>query len=248
MNKNRTFEECAAVAAKFETRNDLRVSANAEYKWLYRRGLIDAACAHMKVLRRSVSNDQIAKVAKQYSAIAEFQKADFSVYNMARRRGILRDVCAHMGAKNRYYSDDEIRQIATQFRTRIGFFNGDLGAYKAAHRRGMLDEVCSHMEFAPSGFCMDIPAVLYQFRICTADGLVLYKVGISNRSPSKRLKDMGLNPGVHVKMTHCIKFAHGRDARMTEKLLHRQFASRRYSGAPIMSNGNTEVFTVPVFD
>ena len=248
MNKNRTFEECAAAAAKFVTRNDFRKLANAEYHWLHRRGLLDHACAHMKVLRRVLSDNELLDIGKRYNSIADLQRADFSAYNRAKSRGILQDMCAHMDARNRQYSDDEIREVAKQFHTRMEFCDGDLGVYKAAHRRNMLDEVCSHMEYSPSGFCMDKPGIVYQFKVITQDGGVLYKIGISNRTPAKRLKDMLLLPGVKATLTHCIKFTHGRDARMTEKILHRLNASNRYSGAPVMRNGNTELFTAQVIN
>ena len=150
------------------------------------------------------------------------------------------------GHPTRRLEDDEILSIARQFKTRNDFKLGDFGAYTTAFRRKLIERACEHMEYGACGFREDKPAVVYQFRIDLPDGGTLWKVGITNRKPRQRLMTMGIVRGVRAELTGCMHFPLGRDARLTEKRLHSEFASHRYSGPAVMKNGNTELFTVNV--
>lgn len=292
------YETCAVAAARFSNKRDFRKFADPQHQWLRRNGLLDQACAHMDALHRQLSDEDLYKIASQYTHKAALKKGDQSVYNAAKKRGILDNVCAHMEVRHRALTDAQISELALQYKTRSEFADkdygayqtatkrgildqvcahmdgriqvhrtneqlaeiakcyqtrndfgwGNFGAYSASIRRGILDEICAHMKPNACGFRPDMPACVYQFRLELPDGQVVYKVGITNRKPSIRLTMMGLFPGVKAELTHCIKFAHGRDARMTEKLLHRLNARHRYSGEPVMQNGNTEIFTVQVIN
>lgn len=243
-----TDDYVAEVAMQYGNRRAFKDGDQSVYQAARKRGILDNVCAHMQLKKRRMSDVKIAEIASGYSSRVEFMRGDSGAYQTACKRGILDEICAHMDYREtRRLSDEELREIAKQYATRSDLQWGDWGAYVTAFRREMLDDICAHMPPNPCGFRMDKPAVVYQFRMELPGGEVIYKVGITNRKPSIRLTMMGLSPGVKATLTHCIKFAHGRDARMTEKLLHRLNACHRYSGTPVMRNGNTELFTVPVF-
>lgn len=291
-------ESCFSAAAGFASKKDLKAGANSEYQWLCRNGLLDQACQHMKPIRRSFSDADIAEIASKHSGRRQFKLADQSAYNAAKSRGILDSVCAHMDIKYRVFSDDELRDLASKYSTLKSFYDADNAAYQTADRRGILADICSHMEGrstrrlsdeeiieiashyktrndfklgdfgayttairrglivdasahmepGSTGFREDLPAVVYQFQIDLPDGSVVYKVGITNRKPRQRLTTMGVIPGYKAKLVGLMQFDLGRDARITEKRLHRRAAKFKYAGPPVMANGNTELFTENVFN
>lgn len=152
------------------------------------------------------------------------------------------------GRPTRRLADAEVLTIARKYSTRNDFKLNDFGAYITAMRRGLIEAACAHMEYGASGFREDKAAVLYQFRLTLPDGQIVYKVGITNRKPKQRRITMGIQRGVKAELTHTVSFALGRDARMEERRLHRHFSDKRYTGAPVMVNGNTEVFTVALLE
>ena len=287
------YIHCLAVAKKFTAKKDLRESANSEYQWLKRNGLMNEACAHMEQLRRSLSDDDIAEIAKQYTHRRAFKLGDQSAYNAAGKRGILDSVCSHMLEKHRDLTNEQIAEIALMYGTRVEFLRNDCGAYQSATKRGILDDVCAHMEYRDTrrlsdseiltiaktfstrndfklgdfgayttairrgliveackhmeygycGFREDKPAVLYQFRIETADNQILYKIGITNRKPKQRMVTLGIKKGTKIELEKFVRFVNGRAARAAEKAVHTHLEQYRYIGAPIMKNGNTEIFT-----
>lgn len=241
--------DITAIAGRYTHRRAFKLGDQSAYNAATKRGILDLVCAHMQPVRRTLSNEQIAEIAGRYLARAEFVRNDNGAYQSAIKRGILDDVCAHMDGKgDRRLSDDEILGIAKQFTTRNDFKLGDFGAYTTAIRRDLIAQACAHMEYGAWGFREDRPAVLYRFRIQSADGLVLYKIGITNRKPKQRLLTMGLHPGAKADLLDAIRFNSGRDARIAEKRLHRKYAAHRYNGPPVMKNGNTELFTVSVLE
>lgn len=197
---------------------------------------------------RILSDEQIADKALGFDSRSAFYAGDSGAYQTAVKRGILQTVCAHMPKGTRRLTNSQLLAIAVTYKTRNDFKLGDFGAYTTAIRRGIITEASEHMEPGSTGFREDMPAVLYQFRVVTGEGLVLYKVGITNRKPRQRLTTMGLLDGAKGVLMHAVEFACGRDARMAEKRLHREFAKHRYCGQPVLKNGNTELFLVPVIE
>lgn len=250
MRRTLTDDDIAAIANGFDHRRAFKLGDQSAYNAATKRGILDSVCAHMETDRyRILTNEQIAAIASTYKSRSEMKFADNGAYQTATKRGILDAVCDHMDSRGcRRLSDDEVLEVATKFRTRNDFKLGDFGAYTTAIRRGLIDEACDHMEFGATGFRHDKPAVLYQFRIELEDGMVVYKVGITNRKPRQRAITMGIRRGLKADLTHSVQFEFGRDARIAEKRLHRKFASSKYSGPPVMKNGNTELFTADVME
>lgn len=241
-----TDEMILSAAVKYSTRTEFRNADQPLYAAARKRGLIDQAFGHMAVKKRKLSDSEIEAIAAKYTTRSEFDRCDTGAYQKAKKRGILDAICAHMPDGDRRLTDDEILAIARQYKSRMVFKESDFGAYTTMLRRGLELDACRHMEPGFTGFRDDLPAVLYQYRMTTPDGQVLHKVGITNRPPAKRLLSMGLVKGVSASLVSTINFQSGRDARIREKQLHKQFSCHRYTGCPVMKNGNTELFTVPV--
>lgn len=241
-----TDDDLADIAAKYTHLAELKRRDQSAYKAAKNRGILERICTHMDRRKRSLTNEDISEIAKKYGSRSEFSRFDRGAYQTATKRGILDEVCAHMvdTRSTRRLSSAEILAIASKYRTRNDFKLGDFGAYTTAIRRGLIVEACAHMEYGAAGFREDKPAVLYHYRIVLPDGAVLYKIGITNRKPKQRLATMGLRRGVKADLVKVVEFPNGRDARITEKRIHRQLSSHRYGGPAVMINGNTELFTV----
>lgn len=250
LHRSFSDDDIAEIAKRYASRRAFKLGDQAAYQAARKRDLLDTVCAHMATDRyRVMSDEQIFEIAQRYSSRMEFRAADKAAYQTATKRGIIDAVCSQMdGRPTRRLSDNEILEIAKQFNARNDFKLGDFGAYTTAIRRGLIVEACEHMEYGAWGFREDKPAVLYHFRMETAEGLVLYKIGITNRKPKQRLLTMGLQPGAKAELLDQIKFESGRDARIAEKRLHRRMSRYRYSGPPVLKNGNTELFTVRMLD
>lgn len=242
--------DIAGIALQFDGRRAFKLGDQGAYNAALKRGILDRVCAHMDADRyRVLSDEQLVEIASRYFTRLEFLRGDKAAYGTAYRRGILDEICAGLGNRPlRRLSDDEIFDIAAPFRTRNDFKLADFGAYVTAIRRNLIDQVCAHMEYGATGFREDLPAVLYQFRLDIPDGPTLYKVGITNRKPRQRMVTMGIQRGTVAELTHFLRFPLGRDARLAEKRLHRRHARHRYAGPPVMKNGNTEVFVVPILN
>ncbi len=240
--------DIAEVASGYLNRRAFKLGDQSAYQAARKRGTLDAVCAHMKTLRRSQTDEQLAEIASRYATRSEFVANDNGAYQVATKRGILDTVCAHMPDGDRRLSDDELLSIARQHKTRNDLSIADFGVYTTVLRRGLMDQAFAHMEPGATGFREDLPAVLYQFRITTKAGVVVYKVGITNRKPKQRLITMGVQRGAKSELIAAVQFPLGRDARIEEKRLHRLFSASRYDGPAIMVNGNTELFTVKLLD
>lgn len=248
MRRDLSDPEVGQIAGGYQTRRSFKLGDQSAYKTAIKRGILDQVCAHMTERYRVLTDEQICEIASNFSTRSAFLDGDSPAYQTAQKRGILESICQHMDGRNgnRRLSNDEILSIAKQFPSRNDFKLGDFGAYTTAIRRGLIVEACAHMEYGAWGFREDRPAVLYQFRMQMTCGQILYKVGITNRKPRQRLATMGLNPGIIAELDGYVDFAIGRDARMTEKRLHKEFRAYRYAGPSVMSNGNTELFTVRI--
>jgi hypothetical protein len=103
-----------------------------------------------------------------------------------------------------------------------------------AHLRGSGCPSC-----ASYGFDMNKPAILYYLSIC---GGTAYKIGITNRDVKSRFRsDIS-----KIKILRVWHFKKGSAARSKEKAILTQFSAHKYSGKPLLSNGNSELFTIDV--
>lgn len=91
-----TKERVLAEAAKYSNRTDFKRGSSTAFSHAREEGWLNEACAHMTVLRKTYSDQEIERVARRFSSRGALQKYEASVYNAARARGILDAVCGHM--------------------------------------------------------------------------------------------------------------------------------------------------------
>lgn len=186
-------------------------------------------------------------VAIKYQDKSEFIRSEKSAYEFCKKKGLVDLVCAHMRGR-RAWDKTSVMAAAAEFQSKGAFQAAYSGAYKQADAGGYLDEACAHMPPPEYGFSKEKAAVLYFLRVIVPGHPDLFKIGITNREPADRIAGMGLHTGVVAEVIETIAFPNGRDARISEKRLHRKFSSHKYGGPPVMKNGNTELFTVNVLD
>lgn len=238
--------ELMCVAKKYTSKTDFINSEKQAYGFANRYKLTSIACAHMNKDRIDWTKELVLEEAKKYSSKGEFNSFSAGAFKHATKYNYLEEACSHMDVRKRKLDKNIVLGIAKRFKSRTSFQYGDGGAYVFARLNGFLEEACAHMKPGMTGFKGHKPANLYQIKLTTDEGRVLYKVGITNRDPAMRVYGMRISKGVDVEIINVIPFDSGRDARITEKRLHRKFKSHRYTGDPIMNNGNTELFTIPL--
>lgn len=246
--KKWTREAVLDEAAKYGKRSEFKRGCAGAYEHALANGYLDQACAHMRDGAYFWHVFELMAVAVKYRHWGEFIKAERQAYNFANRFKLLSMASAHMEKFRKSWDRPSAMAEAAKHQSRGLFQAAASGAYKHAVQYGYLDEACAHMPPPEYGFSKERAAVLYHLRITGPGGLVLFKVGITNRAVEDRIAGMGLHDGISAEVLDRIEFASGRDARIAEKRLHRRLSSKRYSGPPVMKNGNTELFTVNVLD
>jgi len=108
------------------------------------------------------------------------------------------------------------------------------------HMRGHGCPSCSK-----SGFDKKKPAILYYLKVTTDDNQELYKIGITNKSVNERFSLTDLKKIEIIKQE---EFKSGQDALDKETEIKRRFKEFQYKGPNILQNGNTELFTVDLFN
>lgn len=240
--------ELMAVSMKYSEKRVFIKSERQAYNFANKNKLVDIACAHMSKSNVDWDKESVMRECAKYPSRGLFQTALPGAYKHADKHGYLNEACAHMKVTRREMSKDVVLELAKKYKTRSEFQVHDGSAYVHARLGGFLDEACAHMTPGLNGFSKEKAAVLYHLRITMSDGTQLYKIGTTNRSPEARVAGMGVQGGATVEILDAITFESGRDARIAEKRLHRRLSDHRYSGQPVMKNGNTELFTVNVLE
>lgn len=93
---------------------------------------------------------------------------------------------------------------------------------------------------AVTGFDQTKPGYLYYLKITTDDGQTLYKIGITNRTVNERFNLTDLNK---IEILKQKQYAVGQDAYEWEQKLLKLYKQYQYKGTPVLSSGNTELFT-----
>lgn len=236
------------IASKHRRRSEFRRANEGAYAYALTNGLLNRACAHMRDGHNFWHVFELMAVALKYDDKSTFIRSEQQAYTYACRYKLTKMVFAHMTSLRIDWDKAAVMAEAARHTSRGVFQAGAPGAYKHADKNAYLDEACAHMPPPIYGFSQEKAANLYQIRFMRSDGFVLYKVGITNREPAARLSGMRLNEKFSAEVIEVIRFESGREARIAEKRLHRQFARKRYVGEPIMHNGNTELFTVNLLD
>lgn len=103
-----------------------------------------------------------------------------------------------------------------------------------AHLNGQGCPKCCKTGFNPAK-----SATMYYIRV-TCNNTILYKIGITNRSIQERFSNTELSL---IQIVHQWDYIKGIDAYNKEQEILKEFKEYKYIGEPILSSGNTELFT-----
>lgn len=166
-----TIEHLAETAKKYNSKNEFRKNATAEYSASYRYnkknpGFIDEICSHMKTEKELRSKyikntkEVLLKEAKKYNTRNEFRTKNSKMYKALlkldkKEKGLMDKACSHM----KTYSDIRktplkvFRQKALECETKTEFRNKYPSLYKRAleisrttKRKNFMKDICSHMK------------------------------------------------------------------------------------------------------
>lgn len=135
------------------------------------------------------------------------------------------------------YSYTSVKYITSSIKVKI-ICNKCNSVFKMRPSDHLLGAGCPSC--AKRGFDQTKSAILYYLKITTDKGLILYKIGITNRSVNERFQLTDLSKIEIVKQE---EFALGSDALAKETEIKRKFKEFQYKGPDVLSSGNTELFT-----
>lgn len=115
--------------------------------------------------------------------------------------------------------------------------HGNFEQTVAHHLNGTGCPTCAQYGFNPLK-----PAYLYYLKI--NDGQ-FYKIGITNRTVEERFNLTDLQK---IEVQHKWYFSKGADAKSIEQRILADYTDYKYSGSPILRDGNTEVFTEDIYE
>lgn len=92
------------------------------------------------------------------------------------------------------------------------------------------------------GFKQNKPGILYYLSI---DNGTAYKIGITNNSVERRFATSDLDK---IKVLKIWEYPIGEDAYNTEQRILKEYKQYKYTGSPLLTSGNTELFSIDVFD
>lgn len=243
-----THDSVFFEASKYKNRAEFKRECSGAYCYALENRILETCCSHMRDGQRFWHIFELMAVAIKYTDKAVFTNSEMSAYTFCKRHSLVDLVCAHMHQCRDWSNKVDVLSEASKYQSRGEFRVLASAAYKRANAGGYLDEACAHMPPPEYGFSKEKQAVMYFLRVSVPGVGDLFKIGITNRDPLARVAGMGAHSGVRIEVMETIFFDNGRDARIAEKRLHRKFAGYRYAGAPVMKNGNTELFTVNVLD
>ena len=238
-----TKDQVVAIAKLYPSKTKWARSSEKEHRKAYdhsvRKGWHKEACKHMpgrKLKGSKYSAVELSQAARKYRNKTQFRAGDPARYKAAFAQGLLDDFFG----ESVFYTEEAIAEIAAKAETRGEFKDINSAAYTAARRLGVLDAVCSHMDGGNTGFKPHKPATFYYLRVESSNGEVLYKPGITGRTLQLRFLPRDMKK---ITVLHTEAFDIGKEAASKEREIKNANKKHRYKGKPVLTNGNTELFT-----
>jgi hypothetical protein len=137
------------------------------------------------------------------------------------------------------YSYENVKYVTAKTEVMITCkIHGDFPQIPTNHLSGNGCSACGNY-----GFDKTLPATLYYLKV-RRDNAIAYKIGITNRS----IKERFYSEMDQITVLYAEQFEHGIDAYKKEQQILAQYAEHKYVGSPILSSGNTELFSEDVLD
>lgn len=137
------------------------------------------------------------------------------------------------------YSYDNVEYVTAKTEVIITCkTHGDFPQLPTNHLSGNGCSACGNY-----GFDTTLPAILYYLKV-QFDNTLAYKVGITNRTIKERFyAEMD-----KISVLYVEQFEHGIDAYREEQGILAQYAEHKYEGSPLLSSGNTELFSIDILE
>lgn len=133
--------------------------------------------------------------------------------------------------------------IYKQKRTKIKIIcrtHGEFLQTPESHLRS--ETACPKCSVSGGGFKQNKPGILYYLSI---DNGTAYKIGITNNSVERRFATSDLDK---IKVLKIWEYPIGEDAYNTEQRILKEYKQYKYIGSPLLTSGNTELFSIDVLD
>lgn len=114
------------------------------------------------------------------------------------------------------------------------------GVFQQRPKDHLVGKGCPHC--AKTGFDKNKSAILYYLRVDT-NGIVTYKIGITNRTIQARFNIDDLKS---IQVLKTWEYPLGIDAYNKEQEILKYYYDYRYVGAPLLNSGNTELFSIDI--
>lgn len=139
-----------ANAKLYKTRSEFARNCKGSYDLLWRKGLLDQACAHMELSPVYVppkwTHASVFAEAAKYRNRAEFKRECSGAHGYALKHGILNQSCSHMREGHNFWHVFELMAVAIKYRDKSDFIRREKSAYDFAIKRGLLDVTFAHMQ------------------------------------------------------------------------------------------------------
>lgn len=165
---------------------------------------------------------------------------------------------------NKATNDSKATKAASEFISKARAIHGDLYEYllddyvnnKTKIRiickiHGIFEQTPNHHlggcgcpSCAEYGFNKNKPAIVYYLKIAY-NNTIAYKIGITNRTVQERFNTTDLEK---IQVIKTWDYLLGAEAYKHEQQILKQYKDYKYTGAPLLSSGNTEMFTIDILE
>lgn len=144
-----TKEKCFEEVLKYNTKKEFFQKSQGAYMFLYRNGLLNDACPHMRSYKKHGywTKEKCFEEALKYESRSEFQKKSGGAYCFLQKHNLLDEACDY-GLKKKpknYWTKEKCFEEALKYESRSEFKKKSGGAYNFLNKNKLLDEACSHM-------------------------------------------------------------------------------------------------------
>ena len=136
-------------AQNYYTKSVWQKASPGAYEAAKKLGIFDEAVAHMTVVRRSWSVEDVIASTIGHTTVYGWRKAEPKAYAAASRLGILETITAKLQKLNpigKWSSKESVVKDARKYKTRTEWYKQSAGAYSAAKKKGWFEEAVAHME------------------------------------------------------------------------------------------------------
>ena len=132
--------------------------------------------------------------------------------------------------------------IYKQSHTKIKIICRTHGEFLQTPESHLRSEIACPKCSVSGGFKQNKPGILYYLSI---DNGTAYKIGITNNSVERRFATSDLDK---IKVLKIWEYPIGEDAYNTEQRILKEYKQYKYIGSPLLTSGNTELFSIDVLD